>query len=1122
MFEVQMTRTKKLLSILIFPIALMLIFGFAFMFCTTKIFADGAVNTVNYKTVATLDFLGSGEAIAQPSTSDWPTDKRSSENGNITSGIISTSTTAISSRDETYQLSKHGLTTVGEPSFEFDGQNSANGYTYMINNTTGNPASYGMRSRDVQLNPNGFYRISIWYKTANGAFGTVYVNNSNNQEEGTLLQIANLTNTTTHDAVNHNYPQGWSKVELFVATNELQSYSINIGIWFGHPTNSLSLSTGVIFFDSILVQQITQVRYENDAKFDFYLNNQDKRVLTGTAQDMRRHTYYLNKAEDETHTIKDTETSIKFLRENTNFIPGTSKIVVGAEEATQNNDGSWSSPASFTVIEVDGEITINLDTAAVGDTNAYVSYQYYPEWRISMPQIWDWKEQSGSSNIVHKGAWQLSNPLPVMQTPIAPGNYKAQSGSDIGTAFVAAATGNGKIELYSPEGNNFLVQRYGAYEISFWAKTGTNVSATLTARTVRYFNDGSDPDHPENQVSQGETERSAQIAINSENSAPTNNWKKHVLVFTGHNLFDASVRLELAFNRAKNQTAEDGETEQTVDAGYIFIHDLKVAKLDTDNYAKATKMKDLTNTGTNFEINSLNPEAPTSMAIKNSAFNLATGAGFADDFLHPVSPVTGVVDWSTPQLDASQILDAKLSGIVTLPNNDVEAVPTPIHWSGSNIPLNVLRIDNGISFEHNSFVSSTFNFEQGSFHRISLRANRPAQGGYSGNAYVSIMNSSRVIAQQELAPSNSFDLVEFLIDARTKGMSGLTIALSVGRAGGGTNRANGKAYFARVTLENGIEITRAQFDASSANKIDFNSSGMHCGEIIAPAGNGLNFYKPLDYYLSTIAIADEGETPFFAVAQTAVGDSIVNSLIYDTHGVPVHSQILYGDDNAKFTLAENSFYEVVIRASIKDFKLDDDADFESQFRTDMTDDEKWLIEDHYGITFALDGFDEVEQQHAYIKTTRLDTVDFVWHFSTTESRTIAPKIIIGSEHAKIAVALTVYDFVVKPLTETQWKNREKFNSSSLLTAVEITNTNAEAAEVPDEKEEGEKKPFDWNLFFISLSSAVLVVGILLVIFVFFGRKVRAKVKAKSKGKIKKEHPKLKAFFGTLKFWEKKV
>lgn len=111
----------------------------------------------------------------------------------------------------------------------------------------------GYKSNTVSLESYSYYEISVLVYTANNAKASIYLNGIN--EEDTELQVfqnSSLVGTSTYD--------NWTTYTYFIATN-YEKQTVAVELYLGTKTQE---STGVVFFDNVKVQKVSDKKYAQD------------------------------------------------------------------------------------------------------------------------------------------------------------------------------------------------------------------------------------------------------------------------------------------------------------------------------------------------------------------------------------------------------------------------------------------------------------------------------------------------------------------------------------------------------------------------------------------------------------------------------------------------------------------------------------------------------------------------------------------------------------------------------------------------------------------------------------------------------------------------------------------
>lgn len=150
----------------------------------------------------------------------------------------------------------------------------------------------GYTSQSLSLSANGFYKLSVWVKTLNGAKASVYLTG-----ESAVAGGANSTfvvESTTSDYAD------WTNYVYYLATGN-NSVSIKLNLWLGqdkdyvtvdeHTTEDSLKSSGVVFFDNVVYQTIDEDDYSTATagdtvkKLSFTVDSFDSLSSTTSSRD---------------------------------------------------------------------------------------------------------------------------------------------------------------------------------------------------------------------------------------------------------------------------------------------------------------------------------------------------------------------------------------------------------------------------------------------------------------------------------------------------------------------------------------------------------------------------------------------------------------------------------------------------------------------------------------------------------------------------------------------------------------------------------------------------------------------------------------------------------------------
>lgn len=151
----------------------------------------------------------------------------------------------------------------------------------------------GYTSQSLSLSANGFYKLSVWVKTLNGAKASVYLTGESAVAGGanSTFVIESTTNSAYAD---------WTNYVYYLATGN-NSVSIKLNLWLGqdkdyvtvdeHTTEDSLKSSGVVFFDNVVYQTIDEDDYtaatagDTVKKLSFTVDSFDSLSSTTSSRD---------------------------------------------------------------------------------------------------------------------------------------------------------------------------------------------------------------------------------------------------------------------------------------------------------------------------------------------------------------------------------------------------------------------------------------------------------------------------------------------------------------------------------------------------------------------------------------------------------------------------------------------------------------------------------------------------------------------------------------------------------------------------------------------------------------------------------------------------------------------
>ena len=251
-----MTTTKKFNKI-IFS-AFMLILALCLVVSGQQMLIKSPIKAVemasNSVSITNSDFNSSTSIALQASPSGWSQlDSSSGKSGVIT----------VKEKDFTSRASQYALESTKNPGKPYTSQVSPlDDHVLMINaNSEASSNEYnnqGYESNSISLSAYSYYKLSIWTKTQDDAFASIY-----------LSGLDDSANTKFE-----RYEQTeWQEYRFYIATG-IDTKSIRIELWLGSSTLG---SYDAVFFDHITMKQLSENYFAEEANSSETVNVIDYR-----------------------------------------------------------------------------------------------------------------------------------------------------------------------------------------------------------------------------------------------------------------------------------------------------------------------------------------------------------------------------------------------------------------------------------------------------------------------------------------------------------------------------------------------------------------------------------------------------------------------------------------------------------------------------------------------------------------------------------------------------------------------------------------------------------------------------------------------------------------------------
>ena len=692
--------------------------------------------------------------------------------------------------------------------------------------------------------------------------------------------------------------------------------------------------------------------------------------------------------------------------------------------------------------------------AVLKPTSKDLRLQTHADAVVEIDNVLEWThiDREKEGNIVHANWWALGSPFMDFHAPLVHTLDEAHLSQ---RGLLVAAGESGSTKFLS---NEFKIERFGVYLISFWAKTEGNATTTVVARTTSFLV----PGHEEND----EEEVSIMSVISPSTDITTANWARYLILIEGNIRYDAMMQLELNFSHT---APTGGETPNR--GAYVILHNLSAQKLNRTDFKRASLLTE----GANLTRGALNSGSLQGDGVANGYFNIAENMGFSDNFKNVHYPLTGVTNWTQVSQAENEHLkiDEDRSGIVALSQQTI-----PVSSLGSTFRSNALRIENNI-YGRQHFESAAIGISQGGFHEIVVTVNCMVPVG-AGSSYVAIMSGSETLHIQPILIKNVWSTIRFAFKANTRS-SDVSVRLMVGSR---DNPTIGKAYFEFVDFSS---IDAAAYNAAviRGEAIDFDRDAFNHNGIGLPQ-NDTQFFQSVSWSAVNNIADCTNETMVAVVVQGPDARTLRVEAID-----PVFSTT---QSRFSYSVSSGSHYKITLGAFLFDIDLCEDADFSHLWDNKTPQDEIDEILEQWGVTVGLTGID---QRFENIKYTRAYTgygfINFTWYIQATDSRTVSPFITLGSEHAKVNGRVDVNLFEVVQITESEWEGADLDNPNYSVSAIRVENTNIADTPGPGPDDDGRPRtPFNWETFFWAFSGAIMTLVSIYAIFALILRKLAKK------------------------------
>ena len=252
-----MTTRKKtnkfIFSIFMLALAVCLAFSGQQLLVGQQVFAYQTESSE--VTLTNADFNSSTSTYLQSSPSGWTSVDSSSGKA----GVITTKESDFKNRASSYAL--ESTKNPGKPyttsAYPLDD------HVLMINakssTSTNESNNQGYKSNAISLSAYGFYRVSVWAKTQDGAFASMY-----------LTGFDDKTENTSFETIEN---RGWQEYRFYVATG-IDTKSVNIELWLGTKTQG---SYNAVFFDHISATQLSENYFTDEV--NAITNNKTNNVI---------------------------------------------------------------------------------------------------------------------------------------------------------------------------------------------------------------------------------------------------------------------------------------------------------------------------------------------------------------------------------------------------------------------------------------------------------------------------------------------------------------------------------------------------------------------------------------------------------------------------------------------------------------------------------------------------------------------------------------------------------------------------------------------------------------------------------------------------------------------------
>lgn len=377
--------------------------------------------------------------------------------------------------------------------------------------------------------------------------------------------------------------------------------------------------------------------------------------------------------------------------------------------------------------------------------------------------------------------------------------------------------------------DNFVVDQYGLYKLSFLAKTGEldgSATVKLVERnpyTNEYLSDGSEnPNYYPNSTYEAKTFTISSISTKDYTNSKTENWKQYSFYIKGNPYFASELSLEIWLG-----TADADAT------GYAFFDNFTLEKLSTADYNAGNS---------NGTVANLN--GTTNGDIENGTFNNVEIENASSTV--PFAPS----NWTLEQANTSSN-----NGVVNT-SISYDGVPSITPISSAYPNNNVLMIGN-TSDNNQSYTSNNFELKENSYYKVEVTTQ--TYNLNKAKAGIRLVCDDVVIGEiLNIESNNTWTTYTLLVKTGYEAKD-IAVELSLGATANGT----GYAFFDNIVLTS--ELTEEDYNQTIENSVKVNLSSYDFTNIPAQNTNGL--YNPYDFTASN---------------KGATSDSTVTSGVIDT------------------------------------------------------------------------------------------------------------------------------------------------------------------------------------------------------------------------------------------------